>query len=307
MKRTFSESSGEEGSALDDITDSLGVFGSFEKLTKSKDNRYLDFHGNKSRKAAAAADNITAKRFFSTSLQRSSSASFVAPSSSSSNLSYVGHGSLAYLSDVANTKLDNNNDINETRSLKVTTEESRIVTYSSSYTIVPTYECFNLCTYCNFRQNVRSDESLMMSLATVNETLTALKKQNADSPLSAVHEILILSGTYFMSDVCGSYTTNTHIDTHAHTCTLSQYDLHAHTLTHTHAHTNKTKHNQSLWIHTGEVHPRSPRRSSWFARILEIASLCLDHGFLPHTNVGPLKLGDSLIDASLRYTAYNLL
>ncbi|MFM6785145.1 MAG: 7,8-didemethyl-8-hydroxy-5-deazariboflavin synthase subunit CofG, partial [Dolichospermum sp.] len=26
-----------------------------------------------------------------------------------------------------------------------------IVTYSPAYTIVPTYECFNRCTYCNFR------------------------------------------------------------------------------------------------------------------------------------------------------------
>lgn len=201
MRRTFPESSGEEGSALDDISDSLDVFGSFEKLTKSKDNRYLDFHRNKSRKAAAAADNVTAKRFFSTSLQRSSSASFVAPSSSFSSLSYDGHVSLAHLSDATNTKLDNNND-NDMCSMKVTAEDSRIVTYSSSYTIVPTYECFNLCTYCNFRQNVRSDDSLMMSLATVNETLTALKKQNADSPLSAVHEILILSGMCFINIVC---------------------------------------------------------------------------------------------------------
>jgi hypothetical protein len=201
VRRTFPESSGEEGSALDDIRDSLGVFGSFEKLTKSKDNRYLDFHGNKSRKAAAAADNITAKRFFSTSLQRSSSNSFVTPSSSFSNLYCDGRGSLSHSSGVANTKLDNHNNNNDTYSPKVEADSGRIVTYSSSYTIVPTYECFNLCTYCNFRQNVRSDDSLMMSLATVNETLTALKKQNADSPLSAVHEILILSGMYLIRDL----------------------------------------------------------------------------------------------------------
>jgi hypothetical protein len=214
VRRTFPESSGEEGSALDDITDSLGVFGSFEKLTKSKDNRYLDFHGNKSRKAAAAADNITAKRFFSTSLQRSSSASFVAPSRSFSSSSYDGHVSLAHLSDATNTKLDNNND-NDMCSMMVTAEDSRIVTYSSSYTIVPTYECFNLCTYCNFRQNVRSDDSLMMSLATVNETLTALKKQNADSPLSAVHEILILSGMWSIRDLYFRHTMRS--DETAHT------------------------------------------------------------------------------------------
>ncbi|MEM9534757.1 MAG: 7,8-didemethyl-8-hydroxy-5-deazariboflavin synthase subunit CofG, partial [Cyanobacteria bacterium P01_E01_bin.45] len=26
-----------------------------------------------------------------------------------------------------------------------------IVTYSAAYTLVPTYECFNRCSYCNFR------------------------------------------------------------------------------------------------------------------------------------------------------------
>ena len=206
VRGTFPGSSGEEGSALDDITDSLGVFGSFEKLTKSRDNRYLDFHGNKSKKAAMA-DNTTAKRSFSTFQQRSSSASFVASSSSFANLSYDNDGQL---SDSKNIQLDNN--IN-TSSLKVATEGNQIVTYSSSYTIVPTYECFNLCTYCNFRQNVRSDDSLMMSLATVNETLTALRKQNTDRPLSAVHEILILSGMI-------SPQTHTHYDRHTHTHTL---------------------------------------------------------------------------------------
>ena len=27
----------------------------------------------------------------------------------------------------------------------------RVVTYSHAHTLVPTYECFNRCTYCNFR------------------------------------------------------------------------------------------------------------------------------------------------------------
>lgn len=191
VQRTFPGSLGEEGSALDDITDSLGVFGSFEKLTKSRDNRYLDFHGNKSRKASMGDTNT--KRLFSTSLHRTSSASYVSPSSSFSNLSYDNDDSTAQLSNARTTHLDSYFD---TSGLKVATEGDRIVTYSSSYTIVPTYECFNLCTYCNFRQNVRSDDSLMMTLATVNETLTSLKKQNADRPLSAVHEILILSGMF---------------------------------------------------------------------------------------------------------------
>jgi FO synthase subunit 1 len=59
------------------------------------------------------------------------------------------------------------------------------VTYSPAYTIVPTYECFNRCTYCNFRTNPGNDDWLSLSAAT--EILKRLKTQN-------VCEILILSG-----------------------------------------------------------------------------------------------------------------
>ena len=62
---------------------------------------------------------------------------------------------------------------------------SRTITYSPAYTIVPTYECFNRCTYCNFRTDPGS--SPMLSLSTAEEILKRLKNQN-------VCEILILSG-----------------------------------------------------------------------------------------------------------------
>jgi FO synthase subunit 1 len=62
---------------------------------------------------------------------------------------------------------------------------SRIVTYSPAYTIVPTYECFNRCTYCNFRTN--PGESPWLSLAAAKNILSPLQNQN-------VCEILILSG-----------------------------------------------------------------------------------------------------------------
>ena len=61
----------------------------------------------------------------------------------------------------------------------------RIVTYSPAYTLVPTYECFNRCTYCNFRRNPGEDE--WMSLAEAREILTGLQGKE-------VIEILILSG-----------------------------------------------------------------------------------------------------------------
>ena len=62
---------------------------------------------------------------------------------------------------------------------------ARIATYSPAYTIVPTYECFNRCTYCNFREN--PGESEWMSLAEAEKILKSLQEQK-------VIEILVLSG-----------------------------------------------------------------------------------------------------------------
>lgn len=61
----------------------------------------------------------------------------------------------------------------------------RVVTYSPAYTIVPTYECFNRCTYCNFRVDPGKDE--WIALTSTNIKLRKLKSQS-------VSEILILSG-----------------------------------------------------------------------------------------------------------------
>ncbi|MEL6159630.1 MAG: 7,8-didemethyl-8-hydroxy-5-deazariboflavin synthase subunit CofG [Cyanobacteria bacterium J06623_5] len=99
----------------------------------------------------------------------------------------------------------------------------RIVTYSPAYTLVPTYECFNRCSYCNFRVAPGEDE--WMSLDAARKRLRSLQTQD-------VVEILILSG---------------------------------------------------------EVHPRSPRRSAWLKRIYDLCVIALDMGFLPHTNAGPLS------------------
>ena len=59
------------------------------------------------------------------------------------------------------------------------------ITYSPAYTLVPTYECFNRCTYCNFRVNPDQDNWL-----TLEKSQTILQKL----PYQSVCEILILSG-----------------------------------------------------------------------------------------------------------------
>ena len=62
---------------------------------------------------------------------------------------------------------------------------SQIITYSPAYTLVPTYECFNRCTYCNFRVDPHQDTWL--SLAKAEQILTQFQSQS-------ICEILVLSG-----------------------------------------------------------------------------------------------------------------
>lgn len=61
----------------------------------------------------------------------------------------------------------------------------QIITYSPAYTIVPTYECFNRCSYCNFRVDPGADSWMTLDRAT--QMLADLQDKN-------ICEILILSG-----------------------------------------------------------------------------------------------------------------
>jgi 7,8-didemethyl-8-hydroxy-5-deazariboflavin synthase len=60
-----------------------------------------------------------------------------------------------------------------------------VITYSPAYTIVPTYECFNRCSYCNFRVDPGKDR--WMTLDRAAQILTGLQG-------TGICEILILSG-----------------------------------------------------------------------------------------------------------------
>ncbi|HIK10343.1 MAG TPA: 7,8-didemethyl-8-hydroxy-5-deazariboflavin synthase subunit CofG [Oscillatoriaceae cyanobacterium M33_DOE_052] len=64
-------------------------------------------------------------------------------------------------------------------------QSSRIISYSPAYTLVPTHECYNRCTYCNFR--VEPGQSPWMTPKEAQKRLEAISHQG-------VIEILILSG-----------------------------------------------------------------------------------------------------------------
>lgn len=72
----------------------------------------------------------------------------------------------------------------------------RTVTYSPAYTLVPTYECFNRCAYCNFRRDPGKDAWLTIQAA--EEALRSLQHQGSEiggqGAGIGMIEILILSG-----------------------------------------------------------------------------------------------------------------
>lgn len=61
----------------------------------------------------------------------------------------------------------------------------QVITYSPAFTLVPTYECFNRCTYCNFRADPGQSPWL---------TLEAAASQLRELRQSGIIEILVLSG-----------------------------------------------------------------------------------------------------------------
>jgi 7,8-didemethyl-8-hydroxy-5-deazariboflavin synthase len=63
--------------------------------------------------------------------------------------------------------------------------EPQVITYSPAFTLVPTYECFNRCAYCNFRTD--PGQSPWLTLESAASQLSALRQ-------SGIIEILVLSG-----------------------------------------------------------------------------------------------------------------
>lgn len=69
--------------------------------------------------------------------------------------------------------------------LRTAPEPAKAITYSPAYTLVPTYDCFNRCTYCNFRTDLGQSPWL---------TLDAARQRLTQARDLGTIEVLVLSG-----------------------------------------------------------------------------------------------------------------
>ena len=133
--------------------------------------------------------------------------------------------------------------------------EKQEITYSPAFTLVPTYECFNRCAYCNFRKDPGEDRWL--SVVAAQSRLQALSSPTSMAQLSHL-------GTTSQKALKISQNWDQNLDF---------------------VQPNVTE----VLILSGEVHPKSPRRVAWLDQIMALCEVALELGFLPHTNVGPLS------------------
>ncbi len=145
----------------------------------------------------------------------------------------------------------------------------RRITFSPAFTLVPTYECFNRCSYCNFRAEPGQHDWLTLEEA--KQRLKRLRPAVEGSPARAFKP----SGLRLSQKSLGESQTSI--------TSLSEQSISGHGVESTVA---------EILILSGEVHPKSQRRSLWFQRIYDLCQLSLDLGFLPHTNAGPLSFSE---------------
>ena len=192
---------------LDNVTNAAETFGSFDQLRKSPDHRFKSYY----RQQQQQPQPQTQKRDFSTVTQRqlplphfcnsqkrdlSSRSSSMRDRWNNAAASTSSAFPTASTPAIATRQAMVPAPISSTRmeSTPIASHPATIITYSSSYTIVPTYECFNSCLYCNFRINVRGDDSAMLPLDDARTTLQQLQRLGNEDPSKRVDEILILSG-----------------------------------------------------------------------------------------------------------------
>lgn len=173
---------------LDKVSDATSKFGSFHKLVSSEEFRFKK-SSSRMREARVLA-----------SVPR-------APEASSPG-THVGHRSASTLAKTQPWEQQTAKKMQAAKfgrqlqnrwfstNSRVAGASTRTVTYSPSFTLVPTYECFNVCTYCNFRQNITKEGQDWLSDESASQRLrNLLSPEGLDaSGASEVVEILVMSG-----------------------------------------------------------------------------------------------------------------
>ncbi|CAM9640642.1 unnamed protein product [Phaeothamnion confervicola] len=253
---------GASSSALDRVPDGDGerIFGSYRKLVQSPDHRFKDRFGRRGRSSIAAGNDGSAAG------QQSRSFTALAGKrrwekrrADAARIEMTGGaGGIARREAAAPT----------------------VVTFSSSYTIVPTYECFNICTYCNFRTDLSgSGEAAWLRLDAAAEKLAEVRRRGwRHVTAAAAGGNSAGAAGPAAASVSGSSPAATGA-------------------------TELGSRVREVLVMSGEIHPASRLRPAWIRRVRELCELALSLGFQPHTNVGPLSRSEmeelAVVNASM--------
>lgn len=126
---------------LDNISlkDVESIFGSYHGLTQQKTQRYKDY--------------VKQQRQLTNQHSLSSNSCINEQKRDYSTILRSQFNGIKFLSTTRNFYNLNQNQTQQQRQQEHT--HLIPITYSSSFTIVPTYECYNSCQYCNFRKNIQ--------------------------------------------------------------------------------------------------------------------------------------------------------
>lgn len=254
-------------------------FGSFFELTAAKEWRFRDAAGIGSRRTAAPAMTMTLGAREASVRQMSTMATSPAPKQGTSihtcrtrryPTSTTSRGTGIPLQQRPQPTPAAARELARHFTTRTVATASTVVTYSPSYTIVPTFECFNACTYCNFRTNVRKDEEEWMGVHAARALLKRLSWLSAPQLPSSLRSITAVPALPPLHHV------------HAHHAAQLQPS----------AFPPSSAPVSEILVLSGEVSPTSPRREEWLQRIIDICRAVLDEGMLPHTSAGPLTVNE---------------
>eukprot|EP00930_Biecheleria_cincta_P041386 TRINITY_DN28366_c0_g2_i1.p1 TRINITY_DN28366_c0_g2~~TRINITY_DN28366_c0_g2_i1.p1 ORF type:complete len:939 (+),score=156.19 TRINITY_DN28366_c0_g2_i1:45-2861(+) len=174
---------------LDEVVDATGKFGSFHELVSSDDFRFKTSSSSRMHEARVLARGPRAHGMSCSGMPAGRWSASTLAKTQPQEQQVVNQMQAA----TCGHKLQKKRFCAHSRPAAVST---RAVTYSPSFTLVPTYECFNFCTYCNFRRNITKNGRDWLSDQSASQRLQGLLPPKGLDVFgtSEVVEILVMSG-----------------------------------------------------------------------------------------------------------------